>query len=597
MSETAITLSVIIPVYNAENTIRETLDSVLGQSLQEIEVICVDDGSRDSSVEVIREYAARDPRVSLITQQNRYAGVARNAGMDAAKGEYLFFLDADDYVLDYALEAVCMKAEKHRLDCLKFLALTWDEKEGRFIDKPRNSGSNLRVEDFDRLLKVEKDSPLLRLGVTPWSGIYRREFVLEKNCRFNGLRCVNDRSFWNKVMTNAERIMVTRDRVTVHRVSQDQSLVGKRSAHFDCQIESAQVTEQQLREDGISAEAAELVMQQEQIDLAVWYSRFSLNPEQKAEMDRQIREYLDSGATAYGGMLQKRLEKKRPPALPAREVSPFHDSVQQPVVSVLIPASGEEESLNRVMDSLTNQTLEEMEFLFLDSGKSALCRVIMKEYASADRRFRIIDVSGATDDAQALARGLEEAKGEYIGLTDPRDFPAGDMYERLWNQAKKYKPDVVMSDYVRFRITRNGTMETQGAELFGNRNMYYRTLAPQKEKQVFSIPGSMGNGLYRKALLAETGIRRNGFTERVLSASHSVRFLRGQLYWKQAGENEAFVPDEESAGIPEKGLLPKLRRKTLTARDMILEYGPGYTMKQVRERFRSVPETHRQKKV
>ena len=116
MSETAVTLSVIIPVYNAENTIPETLDSVLGQSLKEIEVICVDDGSKDGSVNVIREYVARDPRVSLICQQNRFAGTARNAGIAAAKGEYLFFLDADDYVLDYALEAVCAKAVKYKLD-------------------------------------------------------------------------------------------------------------------------------------------------------------------------------------------------------------------------------------------------------------------------------------------------------------------------------------------------------------------------------------------------------------------------------------------------------------------------------------------------
>ncbi len=229
MKEKPVILSVIIPVYNAENTIREALDSLLGQSLKEIEVICVDDGSKDRSVDVIREYLKKDPRVSLITQKNQFAGAARNAGIDAAKGEYLFFLDADDYVLDYALEAACAKARKHRLDCLKFLSLTRDEKTGAYVDKRRNSGSMLRPEDFDRLLKVEKDSPLLKISVTPWSGIYRRSFVLEKNCRFNRLRCVNDRSFYNKIMTNAERIMITRDRVTVHRENQDQSLVGRRS--------------------------------------------------------------------------------------------------------------------------------------------------------------------------------------------------------------------------------------------------------------------------------------------------------------------------------------------------------------------------------
>ena len=175
MSAGNIILSIVIPVYNAEKTLRETLDSVLGQSLKEIEVICVDDGSKDRSVSVVEEYIAKDRRVSLIRQQNLYAGAARNAGIEAARGEYLFFLDADDYVLDYALEAVCHKARKHRLDCLKFLSLTYDEKGNRFIDKKRNSGGFLLPEDFGRLLKAEQGSPLLRISVTPWSGIYRRK--------------------------------------------------------------------------------------------------------------------------------------------------------------------------------------------------------------------------------------------------------------------------------------------------------------------------------------------------------------------------------------------------------------------------------------
>ena len=598
MSETAITLSVIIPVYNAENTIRETLDSVLGQSLKEIEVICVDDGSRDNSVAVIREYMARDPRVSLICQQNRYAVAARNAGIEASKGEYLFFLDADDYVLDYALEAVCGKAVKYRLDCLKFLAMTRDEKEERYVDKRRNNGGMLKVGDYDRLLKVEKNSPLLRVSVTPWSGIYRRAFVLEKHCRFNHLRCVNDRSFWTKVMTNAERIMVARDRVTVHRENQDHSLVGNRAAHFDCQVESVRLTEKQLLEDGISPEAVEVVMAQEYQDLVFWYRRFSADPERKAEMERMIREYMDSGESGHIGMLRDRLENMTPPSPPPAEVKPFHDAVSAPAVSVLVPVWDTEENLDRALVSLTNQTLEGMEFLLLDAGVPDLCRTVMKEYAAVDRRFRIIDASGVNGYGQLMNRGLDQAKGSYIGILGQNDFVREDMYERLLNQAERLRLDLVQSDFTRFRIAPDGTLETQSGVLFPDGSCYYRTMMPVKRKQVYSMPGQTGNALYRRAFLLEAGIRweekpvfkadGNEFRDWVLSVVRRARFQKVQLYREMAGETETFVPDAEMTPVPETGLPRRLLKKYRSVRELVLEYGTGFTVRYMAEKVRNI---------
>ncbi len=91
-----IKISVIIPVYNAEKYLRECLDSIVKQTLQEIEIICIDDGSTDNSLAVLREYERKDERLKIIEQANSGAGVARNAGMKAARGEYLAFMDADD---------------------------------------------------------------------------------------------------------------------------------------------------------------------------------------------------------------------------------------------------------------------------------------------------------------------------------------------------------------------------------------------------------------------------------------------------------------------------------------------------------------------
>jgi len=92
-----IKVSIIIPVYNMEAYLRECLNSVLSQTLREIEAVCIDDGSTDSSPAILAEYAARDPRVKVISQKNAGSGPARNAGIAVTKGEWLMFLDPDDF--------------------------------------------------------------------------------------------------------------------------------------------------------------------------------------------------------------------------------------------------------------------------------------------------------------------------------------------------------------------------------------------------------------------------------------------------------------------------------------------------------------------
>ena len=91
-------ISVIVPVYNVERFLARCLDSILGQNLHDIEVICVDDGSPDDSIRILRSYAARDARIKIIRQENRGLGGARNTGIEAASGEYIGFVDSDDWV-------------------------------------------------------------------------------------------------------------------------------------------------------------------------------------------------------------------------------------------------------------------------------------------------------------------------------------------------------------------------------------------------------------------------------------------------------------------------------------------------------------------
>ena len=115
-----IKISVIIPVYNTQKYLKKCLDSVLQQSLQDYEIICINDGSVDCSGEILKEYAANNDRIVLFTQANQGLSVARNVGIKAARGEYIYFLDSDDYIEPDTLETAYHELETKRLDIVYF---------------------------------------------------------------------------------------------------------------------------------------------------------------------------------------------------------------------------------------------------------------------------------------------------------------------------------------------------------------------------------------------------------------------------------------------------------------------------------------------
>jgi glycosyltransferase EpsH len=106
-------VSVIIPVYNAGTLLLRCLDSLINQTLENIEIICVNDGSTDESREILEEYSIKDHRITVVHQENLGQGAARNTGMDVASGEYLGFVDADDWIELNYFEKLCRAAEKY----------------------------------------------------------------------------------------------------------------------------------------------------------------------------------------------------------------------------------------------------------------------------------------------------------------------------------------------------------------------------------------------------------------------------------------------------------------------------------------------------
>ena len=126
-------VSVIIPVYNVEPYLKQCMDSVVGQTLKDIEIICVDDGSTDGSLDILREYAAEDNRIQIIEQKNAGAGAARNNGMRHATGKYLSFLDSDDFFEPRMLEKAYDLPEKDQADFVAYKSDQYHTEKKQFV--------------------------------------------------------------------------------------------------------------------------------------------------------------------------------------------------------------------------------------------------------------------------------------------------------------------------------------------------------------------------------------------------------------------------------------------------------------------------------
>lgn len=195
------TISVIIPVYNASATLDECLQSVVGQSFRDLEIICVDDGSTDDSAEKLAAWQAKDSRIKVLHQENLGGGAARNAGLAVAAGEYIHFLDSDDSLQPKAYEIMHKKICQTGADVCFCQYYTIDAASG----KKTKSNSFYRYPEITRegSVRVEgNENVFFYSDVVPWNKLYRRAFVQEHKLTFDTVKSAEDRLFYFRLLAS-----------------------------------------------------------------------------------------------------------------------------------------------------------------------------------------------------------------------------------------------------------------------------------------------------------------------------------------------------------------------------------------------------------
>ena len=209
-------ISIIMPIYNVSKYLRECLDSVVNQTLKDIEIICVNDGSTDNSLDIINEYAKYDNRIIVIDKKNAGMGAAYNSGLEIANGEYIGFVEPDDYISLNMYEDL-YNCSSDEIDYIK--------SDHYFIKNGIEYKANCYKQYKNGIYDNTKIRELLFRHISHWSGIYKREFIEKYNIRFAETpgASFQDAGFIFQVYFLASKIYLTNNAYYYYRIHENQS--------------------------------------------------------------------------------------------------------------------------------------------------------------------------------------------------------------------------------------------------------------------------------------------------------------------------------------------------------------------------------------
>ena len=234
-------ISIVIPIYNVERYLRQCLDSVVNQSFQDIEIICINDASPDNSINILKEYSLNDSRIIIkCLEKNVGLGEARNLGLSFSTGEYVMFLDSDDFLELDACEKALACIEKNSSDITFFNFYKYNEnKNSKKFDKSKLRVLKQGVDENGKIDFGKIELPYL-LSVEVWYKIYRREFLIENNCVMVG-RTFEDSLFTTKCLMLAKNVSMIDEPLYNYRLSNESSIT-KNFNNYSYFIEARNIT-------------------------------------------------------------------------------------------------------------------------------------------------------------------------------------------------------------------------------------------------------------------------------------------------------------------------------------------------------------------
>lgn len=298
-------ISIIIPIYNVEKYLRQCLDSCINQTLKDIEIICVNDGSTDNCLDIIKEYANKDSRIKLINQNNQGLAIARYNGFDIATGEYVLFLDPDDWITIDCCELAYNQAKENDNDFVWYTYYNYIENKEKYVINKLNIQKLAGIKSVN--LNNIDDINYLQAAYV-WNKIYKRKWLIENNIKFINMQW-EDLPFTAQAIINSKSISIINKPLYFYR-DRERSLTKQVS--IDAIIKSKDIALRYIL-NTCNNKLLKVYLSYYFISLLHWYDNFPMNKKQKLEYEKlmfesfeQVKD-IDYRATLYKILIKTKI--------------------------------------------------------------------------------------------------------------------------------------------------------------------------------------------------------------------------------------------------------------------------------------------------
>ncbi|MGN1362807.1 MAG: glycosyltransferase family 2 protein [Methanobrevibacter sp.] len=476
-----IKISIIMPVFNKEKNLKEAINSVLNQTLSDIELICVNDGSTDKSLSILNKYSKKYDFIKIYNQKNQGAAIARNKGMEISKGEYITFLDADDtYIDNNSLEKLYKIAASNNANLVS---------GNMKIINSKGESKNTKDSKYykeDSIISPEE------YGI-PWffyKNMYKREFLISNNIYFPNLRRGEDPVFLAEVLSELDCIYTVNIDFYGYYYVKDESKWNnpkiiqdyiKQYKYIYNYFENPKFNK--IKNDYLYKLFIFIDMLSiENLDIALNTIREVF----KGNLLRRFEDYYYLKYSNNKGLMEE-----------------LNINTEKPRISVIMPIYNSNKYLKEAIDSILNQSFKDFELICVNDGSTDNSPEILENYRKKDKRIKIINQKNQGA-ASARNTGLKNTKGDYIYFIDSDDYIAKNTLKELYKNAILNDSDIVLYKMAHFngdKIRYNApgfNLEKANPNIdFNNYTFNYKKIKPEILNKTFSPC----NKFYKKEFL------------------------------------------------------------------------------------------------
>lgn len=417
-------VSVLIPVYNVEDYLEKCLDSVICQTLNNIEIICVDDGSTDGSAEILKEYKKKDKRIKIITKENGGLPSARNAGLEAARGKYIGFVDSDDFIEPNMYEIMVDNAKLHDSDVVICGANIFPESpraDQWLYDTLSPWPRHYEKFDPDILFKTVDTSPFL------WRTIVSKRLIDSQNFRLDeDVILGEDKAFQCKVYPYAKGITVIPDKLYNYYWCRPGSLMaetaytniaGKVEKHVKLVSSIAQyISQSELDLDDKRQTVKDY------FDWAVpfvYQDFIYCSQNEKIVFSQELMKCFEKIGVYQFVPLWEEWKKQQ-----FQYIKSFANVDRQGdvLLSIIIPAEYKDEYMEEAFKQISDIKQENVEFIFVNNGMANSSYANLLKLMEEMPEIRLYNTPKHFSYAELLNRGIGLANGKYISFLEPKDW-------------------------------------------------------------------------------------------------------------------------------------------------------------------------------